>query len=291
MNNMNELRQHYRAVGQTRQITNAMYLLATAQMKKSMQNIGYNLEYMKRLRGTMKDILSKTKRNDLKNRFIMEQDEGRALFVAVTADKGMCGSYNADVVKKTLAEIGKYEHPILCSLGSIGSQLFVNKGYRPDYTWTDTLQHPSVYLTKQITRTIIDLYIKHEVKEAYIVYTEYVNSAVQQVVCRRFLPLLRRDFLDLDYEYNYSALPIYEPSVEAVFEHIVPEYLVCFLYDVLMQAATCENSARMNAMQNATKNADEMIADLSQQISAMRQLAITNEITEIAAAGEIQGAV
>ena len=291
MANLNELRQHLHAVEQTRQITNAMYLISAARMKKAMQNIDFNLMYMKRLRSTMKDILSKTKRNSIHNRFIEEQGEGNALFVTITADKGLCGGYNSSLVELTLEKMKEHENAVLASIGGVGSDLFVAKGVTPDYKWYDLSLHPSLYMARLIAENFIEMYTHHQVNEAYIVYMEYLSAGVQKPVCRRILPLLRRDFLDLEYECNYTARPIYEPSVDQVFLEIVPLYISGFIYDVFMQSAASENAARMAAMQSATNNADSMIASLSAEINAVRQLEITNEIIEIAAASEISGAV
>ena len=138
---------------------------------------------------------------------------------------------------------------------------------------------------------LFELYDDCSVSEVYVVYTEYVNSAVQRPVCKRILPLLRRDFGDVEYENKYSAEVLYEPDIQTVFDQMVPQYIIGVIYDIMMQSAASENAARMTAMQNATKNADKMIAELTGQINAARQLAITNEITEIAAASQTQGAV
>ena len=244
MENISELKQHLHAVEQTRQISNAMYLLSTSRMKKSMQNIEYNLSYMRRLRSTMKDIISKTKHNMLTDPFIELTEGGKALFFVITSDKGLCGGYNSAVVNSALEKMRDFEKPVL--------------------------------------------YDNKEVSEVYIVYTEYVNSAVQKPVCRRVLPLLRRDFDDVEYENKYETEVIYEPDIQTVFDQMVPQYIVGMMYDVIMQSAASENAARMTAMQNATKNADKMTAKLSEQINAVRQLVITNEITEIAAATQVQ---
>ena len=126
--------------------------------------------------------------------------------------------------------------------------------------------------------------------EVYIVYTEYVNSNVQTPKCVRLLPLIESDFDDIEQEDSHPTQMIYEPSVEAVFEHLVWQYVVGFMYDVFMQSAASENIARMTAMQNATRNADEMIKELAVELNSARQLQITNEITEISAAAEM-GAV
>lgn len=287
MKNLSELKQHLNAVEQTRQITNAMYLLSTSRMKKSMQNINFNLMYLKRLRATMKDILSKSKRNDVTNPFIEFQEQGKPLFFVITSDKGMCGGYNSNIVNLAFENMEKYDDPILCSLGLIGTEIFENHGIKPAYKWYGASQKPTIYLARDAAEKITEFYENHIANEVFIVYTKYVNSAVQVPVCKRILPLLRRDFADIEYEYEYTAQPIYEPSAQKVFDQMVPNYLVGFMYDVFMQSATCENYARMNAMQNATKNADEMISKLSTEINAARQLEITNEITEIAAASEV----
>lgn len=291
MSNISELKGRLNAIKQTRQITGAMYLLSTSRMKKSMQNMDFNIAYMHKLRSTMKDILSKAKHNDLHNRFIEQQDEGITLYIAITSDKGLCGSYNSDIVNLTAEKIRNSGDSILLSIGSVGNSMFDNIGIKPDYNWSDVLTHPSLSMADEISKTIIDLYKEHEINEAFVIFTEYKSQSVQTPVCQRILPLLRRDFEDIEYEYKYVTFPIYEPSIDEVFNLMVPQYIMGFMYDVFMQSAASENSARMRAMQNATDNADEMIEDLSAKINAERQLAITNEILEISAATDISGAV
>lgn len=291
MNNISELKQHLRAVEQTRQITNAMYLLSTARMKQAMQNIDFNLTYLQRLRSTMKDIISKTRRSAIHDHFIDLKSGGRPLFIVITADKGMCGGYNSAVVNLAVEKMKAVKEPLLYSFGTVGSQMLEGRGYHPDYTAIDVLQHPSFHMARETEELITGLYNSDEVSEINIVYTEYVNSAVQRAVCRRLLPLLYEDFEDVGQEFDYTAEMLYEPSVEEVFDKAVPQYIIGLMYDVFMQSAASENAARMTAMQNATKNADEMLERLQKDINAQRQLAITNEITEIAAATEISGAV
>lgn len=291
MENISELKQHLRAVEQTRQITNAMYLLSTARMKKSMQNIDYNLIYMRRLRSTIKDIISKTKRNSLSDPYIELTEGGRALFFVITSDKGLCGGYNSSVFNLAMQTMSGYEKPIIYSLGLKGTEMFLNHGINVDGDWYGASQKPSLYLARELGERIVELYDSKEVSEVYIAYTEYVNSAVQKPVCKRVLPLLRRDLDDVDYENKYSAEVIYEPDLQTVFDETVPQYIIGMVYDIMMQSSASENAARMTAMQNATKNADKMIAKLREQINSVRQLAITNEITEIAAASSAEGAV
>ncbi len=289
MSNANEIKQHLKAVEQTRKITNAMYLLSTSRMKKAMQSIDFNLLYLSRLRSTIRDILSKTKNNNLTNKFIEKRKTGIPVFVVMTSDKGLCGGYNSSVINLAIEEIKKHENPMVISLGIIGDRMLKAKGITPAHSWYGASQHPTLNLAGQVASKLIESFLKNDCKDVFIVYTEYISPAVQKPCIKRLLPLLRRDFNDIDADIEKTAQTLYEPSIEDVFENIVYQYVTGFLYDVFMQAATSENIARMNAMQNATKNADEMIVALSNELNAARQLQITNEITEIAAATELQG--
>lgn len=290
MSNANEIKQHLKAVEQTRQITNAMYLLSTSRMKKAMQHVDFNLFYLKRLRATIKDILSKTKNNDLSNRFIEDNGKGSAVFVVVTSDKGLCGGYNSSVVKLAMEKISRYDnYPIVISLGICGDKMLRDKGIIPVYSWYGASQHPTLNLASQVAEKLIGLYLTDDFHEVYIVYTEFHSAAVQEAKCERLLPLLRRDFQDVEREGNKTAEMIFEPSIDVVFDQLVYQYVTGFMFDVFMQSAASENIARMNAMQNATRNADDMIKHLSTELNAARQLQITNEITEISAAVEMGG--
>ncbi len=290
MSSVNEIKQHLKAVQQTRQITNAMYLLSTSRMKQAMQHIDYNLFYLKRLRTTIKDVLSKTKNNNLSNKFIVDNHiEGSALFVVVTSDKGLCGGYNSAVVKCAMEKMRSYDNPVVISLGIIGDKLFKSKGIYPAYSWYGASQHPTMNFASRVAEKLIDLYETGDFHEVYVCFTEYKSASVQEPICDRLLPLLRRDFLDVEREGDKNAQMIFEPDIETVFDNLVSQYITGFLFDVFMQASASENISRMNAMQNATKNADEMIKGLSTELNAARQLQITNEITEISAAVEMGG--
>lgn len=239
----------------------------------------------------MKDIISKTKRSMLSNPYIELTEGGKALFFVITSDKGLCGGYNSAVFNLAMEKIRQYGEPVVYSLGLKGTEMFLSRGITPDGSWYGASQRPSIYLARLLGEQIVELYADRTVSEVYIVYTEYVNSAVQKPVCKRVLPLLRRDFADVEYENKYSAEVLYEPDMQTVFEQMVPQYVIGMIYDIIMQSSASENAARMTAMQNATKNADKMIASLTEQINSVRQLVITNEITEIAAASQVQGAV
>ena len=290
MSSANEIKQHLKAVEQTRQITNAMYLLSSSRMKKAIQHVDFNLFYLKRLRATIKDVLSKTKNNDLTNRFIEDNKKGSAVFVVLTSDKGLCGGYNSAVVKLAMEKLSQYhDYPVVISLGIVGDKMLRDKGVIPVYSWYGASQHPTMNLAGQVAEKIIGLYSTEDYHEVYVVYTEFQSASVQVPKCERLLPLLRRDFADVEREGNKTAEMIFEPSIDVVFDQLVYQYITGFMFDVFMQSSASENIARMNAMQSATHNADEMIKHLSAELNAARQLQITNEITEISAVVEMSG--
>ncbi|MGN0527372.1 MAG: ATP synthase F1 subunit gamma [Acutalibacteraceae bacterium] len=289
MSTVNEIKSHLKAVEQTKQITNAMYLLSTARMKSAMEHIDFNLYYLKRLKSTIKTVLSQTESSNIHDKFIDDSKRGSSVFVVITSDKGLCGSYNSAVVDLAMKEMAKHQDPIVVSLGIIGHSMFKKSGVPVGYSWYGASQHPTMNLAEQIASKLIPLYLTDDFHEVFIVYTEYVNSNIQKPVCVKLLPLEKETFESEKSDIPNSTDMIYEPSVEVVFEHLVEEYIVGFVYDVLMQSSASENIARMTAMQNATKNADEMIKELYSELNSARQLQITNEITEISAAVEMGG--
>ncbi len=288
MSTISEIKSHLKAVEQTRQITNAMYLLSTARMKAAMEHIDFNLHYLKRLRGTIGTVLQQTLANNMYDKFIVDNKLGASLFVVVTSDKGLCGSYNTAVVDLALKKMENHEDPVVISLGVVGHSIFKKRGVPVAYSWYGASQHPTLNLAEQVASKLIPLYLTDDFHQVYIVYTEYVNSAVQRPVCVKLLPIEKEALITEESDKKPIDM-IFEPSIEAVFEHLVTRYIVGFVYDVLMQSAASENIARMTAMQNATNNADEMIKELSQELNSARQLQITNEITEISAAVEMGG--
>ena len=158
MENISELKQHLRAIEQTRQISNAMYLLSTSRMKQSMQHIDYNLAYMRKLRATIKDIISKTKHNMLTDPFIELTEGGKALFFVITSDKGLCGGYNSAVFNLAMEKMRGYEKPVVYSLGYKGTEMFLNHGITPDDSMYGASQRPSLYSARALGERIVELY-------------------------------------------------------------------------------------------------------------------------------------
>ena len=281
------IRQRLDSVKQTRQITNAMYLLSASRYKRALSGMDYTLRYTESLRRTMRAILHVTKGAGLHDIYMEKSPLGGALFMSVMGDKGLCGSYNSAVAQLTLEKLRKKPGASLMCFGQIGGEYFMRRGRQPDAIFPGSSMHPDIALAEDLAKNLIEAYITDEVNEVYVIYTPYRRGA-REPVCFRLLPLLRHDFEDMEPEEALPQEMLYEPSAEEVFEHIVPQYCAGLLYHFLSQAAACENAARMDAMQSATNNADEMIRALQVRLNAVRQTTITNEITEIAAASTLR---
>lgn len=284
MKNMNEIRRNIRAVEETRQITNAMYLLSTSRMKKAVAATEHNRMYMHRIRATVKDILNKSP--DVQHRYLKNASDKRAAFIVIASDKGLAGAYNSNIINRAMAEFAKHDKIYVSTVGIMATEGLHNRGVNIDYEWFGASQKPTLYYARQIAEHFINLYRQDEVDQVYVIYTHFHTTLWQSVRCRRLLPLSLDDLYDEKIEYKYNADIIYQPSIKEVFDVMAPQYLIGLIYGCLNQASASEHVERMNAMQSATNNADEMIKKLSLEYNAARQLAITNEITEIASAAE-----
>lgn len=279
MSGTSEIRRHIRAVENTRQLTNAMYLLSTARMKKAIQRVNYTGEYYRRVRATVKDILAKS--SGVHHPYLEHRPGNRAAFLVVAGDKGMCGGYNNTVLNFAWQQMQLFERRYLATIGVMATRYFKQKGITPDIELLGVAHNPTLYDARSIVTSLFAEYDMNLMDEIYVIYTRFVNSAVQYPLCVRLLPLQLDDYSDVELEYSYDADMLYVPSPQEMFDTLVPQYAVGLVYGALVNAVASEHCARMNAMQSATGNAEEMLKQLKKQYNAARQLAITQEILEL----------
>ena len=280
----NDIKGRLGSVKETQQMTNAMYLLSAARLKKAMRSMDYTLDYNDALRRTMTDILSRTEDTKLHHIYLERSPKGTALIMSVMGDKGLCGSYNSDAALLTQLVLQKNPQAKVCCFGKLADDFLRGKGIDPVEVFPGSSMHPAFELAQSIADRLVAKYLTDEYNEVFIVYTPFSRKGKIKPVCTRLLPLFGADFTDLE-ETPPDAL-LYAPTPETVFEHIVPLYCAALLYNILVQSSASENSARMEAMQSACDNADAMIDALSTEMNTVRQYTITNEITEIAAAAQ-----
>lgn len=275
---------------ETRKITKAMYLISASKFQKAKVMLDNVRPYYDKIQTTMKDILkhSGEATSHYFERMHEVKGERKKSIIIVTGDKGLCGGYNHNVIKKAEEVIGK-EPVNLMVVGEVGRRYFIDKGYNVDVEFLYTAQNPTTSAAGEISDVIINAYNMGLTDDIYVVYTE-MQGLIQRVKTLKILPLDIENFnLDESEEKDNKILSdmIYDPSPTAVFDVLVPEYVKGLIYGVLVQAFASEHFSRMLAMDGATANADKMINKLTLQYNRLRQASITQELSEIIAGSSV----
>ena len=278
----NEIRHHIAAVEETRKITNAMQLVATARVKKVIPKMEYNRLFLAQVQSVMKDLLLSPHLEG--HPYLMWHSHQKRTYIVVSADKGMAGAYNTSLLRFAWEEIsGKVkarEDLHLVSVGLMGDAFLRARGIVPDMQLPGVTQDPSLYNARQLADYIMELYDNKETDQVFILYTPFKNGAAGAPIIHRVLPLRISDFVDVEGTEQPHEI-IYHPNEAQVFNELVPQFLVGYIFGALMHAYASEHTARMNAMHSATRNADEMLGRLRQEYNLARQAAVTQEIAEL----------
>jgi len=284
MANQADLKHRMSSIEQTRQITRAMHLLSATRVRRDAQWVELTRSYFNRVQSTMRDILEKSK--GVEHRYLERREGGRAAFVVITGDKGLAGGYNHSVLGFAMEELARHNCVELLAIGQIGRTFFERRKLpvNPDFVGAGI--RPYLRHARRMVEHIFGQYDAGAIDGLYIVYTHYHSAVQQQPRMIKLLPIELHDYQGIAAEYEYAADILYEPSPQAVFDTLVPEYVIGLLFGAMVQSYVSEHTARMHAMENATHNADDMLETLSLQYNTARQVAITQEIAEISGAAE-----
>lgn len=284
MQNLNEIRQHIRAVEQTRKLTNAMYLVASSRMKRALPYVEYDRMYFQKVEAAMEDILHSE--SIIHHPYLEDRGDARCAYIIVAGDKGMAGDYNTAVLNLCWERVKARPDPHIVTVGVIASRFFREKGIVPDWEVFGVSQDPSLENARTLTARVKEHFDRGVVDKVYLIYTAFFSTVSTRPVIRQILPLSIPD-TQADNEREPEGPPmLYHPSPKEVFDRLVPEYMVSVVFAALVQSYASEHCARMNAMRGATDSADGMLKKLRQQYNLARQAAITREITEISAAAQ-----
>lgn len=273
---MKDIKRRIKSVESTMQITKAMELVASSKLRKAKEKADKARPYYKELYDTMCVIQAENPK--FLSPFTKGGDEGKILLVVVAGDRGLAGGFNSNVFKMAEArveELGGKENVDVLTIGKKSVEFFDKRGYSIVERHPGIGENIKIHEAAYIADAIVSLYMKGVYSAAEIFYTEFVSAITQQAVTRSLLPVELRDI-----EVS-KALPIYEPSVSEVFNHIVPRYITGMVFGAVVDSFASEQAARRNAMENASDNAGEMISNLSLMYNRARQASITQEITEI----------
>ncbi|WP_455715189.1 ATP synthase F1 subunit gamma [Anaerosporobacter sp.] len=289
MANAKEIKERMNSIQDTMKITNAMYMISSSKLKKSKKMLEDTEPYFYTLQSTMARILRHIP--DMGDIYFQTNENKKDLkvgYIVVTADKGMAGAYNHNVLKLAEKELAKYKDTKLFVLGEQGRHYCEQHGMNIDEQFHYTVQNPTLHRARKIGMTIIDSYLEHELDEVYIIFTKQVNAVQTQAEMIQLLPLKKADFKGILPPDVTAKKLILRPSPNEVMDKIVPNYVVGFIYGALVESYCSEQNARMMAMEAATKSAKDILHDLDILYNRVRQTAITQEITEVIAGAKAQ---
>jgi len=291
--NMREIRERIVSVQQILKITNAMYLMASSKLKKARKAHDNTKPYFEKLQETLEDILEHTphtRQTYFDRRSYIPEDQRKKGFIIITADKGLCGSYNHNILKLAEQELKKafVNNCYIFVLGEVGRHYFMRRNNEIDHSTIDgeflyTTQNPTLYRAREIAEIVLARFQEKQLDEVYLIFTYMKgNELVPKTV--RLLPFERKHFGVDKKDGTLKKLPkaSFLPSPEEVMNYLIPNYAKGLLYGAMVEAFCCEQQARMTAMDAATSSAKDMIKDLSMMYNRARQAAITQEISEIA---------
>ena len=271
-----EIKNRIRSMESTKQITKAMEMVAASKLRHAQARVLNSRPYFEILHSTINDIVATNQ--DFSSPYLVKRPVKKIAYIVIAGDRGLAGGYNSNILKLVQSE-AQGENIVVLPIGKKAVDYFRNHGVE---LLTDSYAEAadvSIGDCFSISKQLSKAFLKGEFDEIRVAYTKFVSILSQTPASMRLLPLLQ----DENGSEKKESDILYEPGCVEVFDAIVPEYLGGVLYGALCESRAAEQAARRSAMDSATQNADEMIADLSLKFNRARQAAITQEITEIVA--------
>jgi F-type H+-transporting ATPase subunit gamma len=292
---LQDIKRRIRSVGNTRKVTKALELVASARLRRAEERIQQMRDYADR----MQELTAGTSRAASSLRgltLLQEREPRRVAIVALTGDRGLAGPFNGQILRRSFA----LERSLRAEgqevrwlvVGRKGRSTLRFRRYEVEQAWTGFTDRPSYHDAQAVAHRLAELYTQEEIDRAVLVYNQYVSPLVQRVTEQQVLPISeevlgREDGGDAA-EHDRAMVGdfIYEPEPEQILERLLPVYLETEVYRALLESAASEHGARMTAMRNASKNAVELIDSLTLDLNRARQAEITQEILEVVAGAD-----
>jgi F-type H+-transporting ATPase subunit gamma len=279
-----DIRRRIRAVKSTQQITKAMKMVAASRLRRAQERIQHARPFATQMLRVLNSLATRVEptAHPLLDERAEPRAGGRVLLFVITADRGLCGSFNTNVIKSSSSFITENagRDVALGLIGRRGRDFFARRGYDVRFEQINLFAALKFEDAQGIAKSAMDAFTGGDVDSVYLVYNEFKSVMVQRVVVERLLPIPR-----LEIEAPEGAPPaidyLYEPKPEELFTHLIPNHVEVQVFRALLESAAAEHAARMTAMDAATRNSAEMIEDLTLYMNKVRQAAITREIIEV----------
>ncbi len=272
-----EIKNRIRSMESTRQITKAMEMVAASKLRRAQAQVLASRPYFQILSSTIQDIVSSNR--EFSSPYLKQRTGNKVMYIVIAGDRGLAGGYNSNILKLVQSQIQDKEATVL-PIGKKAVDYFKSHNVPCLTEQYAEVADVGVGDCFSISKQLSKAFLAGEFDEIHVAYTNFVSVLSQVPAAKKLLPLTKEDITG---EESVSHGIIYEPDSEEVFAAIVPEYLGGILYGAICESRAAEQAARRSAMDSATQNADDMIADLSLKFNRARQAAITQEITEIVA--------
>ena len=272
---MKDIRRRIKSVESTMQITRAMELVASSKLRKAKERAEASRPFFDLLYQTISEIAYDN--TDFTSVYTQKRESGRTLFLVIAGDRGLAGGYNANIFKLARSEMDGKDAAVI-AVGKKACEHYGHGEVPLTAAYPNIAEHMDISAAAEIAELILSQYRSGEIGEIYLLFTQFVSALTQTPAVLKILPLSFEGENDLP---GRREQVIYEPSAEAVFDRIVPQYIAGMILGAVVESYAAEQGARRTAMESANDNAQEMIADLSLRYNRARQGAITQEITEI----------
>ena len=285
MASMADLKKRRESIQSTGQITRAMKLVATVKLQKARQKAEKGKPYNKLLYDTMSSIMAYSR--GISHPYINGNGAKKKAVIVITSNRGLAGGYNANIVRMVTSspKLPK-EDTVIYALGKKGRELLVRRGYAQATDLSDIINAPMFSDAFVLTEMLIREYDAGNIGEVYIAYSAFINTVTQQSRLVRLLPV---DTENVDIDREAQAPMNFESDEEEALSALIPKYMTNYIYGAFNEAVASENGARMQAMDSATSNAEEIMEDLELEYNRARQSSITQELTEIIAGANAIG--
>lgn len=291
MSDLHTIKRRIDSVGDTRKITNAMYLISSAKMRRAKADLDRTRPYFEATRTEIKRIFRSGELPESRYMYPLDENEkpeGTFACLLITGDKGLAGAYNYNVIKKA-EELHSYGCPIAWYVvGEYGRHLLTQRGVNIERSFAYTAQNPTMRRAREIGDILLEGFNAGRFAKIYVAYTD-MQGMYDEARLTRLIPFHRSQFGYAPGEKPVARPFEYSPSPEKVLQSIMPAYISGFIYSALVDSFCSEQHARMTAMKAANDSAEELIARLRGEYNRLRQAAITQEITEIAAGARARG--
>ncbi|MCR5691518.1 MAG: ATP synthase F1 subunit gamma [Eubacterium sp.] len=285
MASMRDIKRRKESITSTSQITKAMKLVSTVKLQKAKGHAEETKPYFNKMYEIVSKMLANV--NETTNpMFCAKEGDGpkNKAVIMITSNRGLAGGYNSNIVKLITNGDFDPDHTIIYPIGSKGKDTMSRRGWKCQGDYSEIINKPMFSDAVQIGKAVMSDLQQGQIDEVYLAYTIFKNSVTQIPTLLKVLPFEKEDLpVEEEKSQDSGMLMTYEPGEEEALEYIVPLYMNSLIFGAMVESVASENGARMQAMDNATSNAEDMIGNLELQYNRARQAAITQELTEIVA--------